>query len=114
MIKLLRQIVPQLKIAFAHPSCGDLQMADRSLGLLNETIVPLSAVPQRLANRPHSSTVWRWTCRGVGGVKLETVRIGHAVFTSEEAVTRFLCRINSPTPADALDCHGPQAAEIAL
>ena len=114
MSKLLRQVVPQQKIVFVHPSRGDLQMADRSLGLLSETIVPLSAVPQRLANQPHCSTVWRWTRRGVGGVKLETVRIGHAVFTSEEAVTRFLHRINSPAPADALDCQGSQAAEVAL
>ena len=79
-------------------------MPDRSLGLLKETIIPLSAVMASFSNRPHSSTVWRWTIRGVAGVKLETVRIGHAVFTSEEAVTRFLQRINSParvgTPGD--------------
>ena len=87
-------------------------MPDRSLGLLKETIIPLSAVMASFSNRPHSSTVWRWTIRGVAGVKLETVRIGHAVFTSEEAVARFLHRINSPAPDDqGSETAVPQTAQ---
>jgi hypothetical protein len=50
---------------------------------------------RQFGNRPDASTIWRWTRRGVNNVKLETVRIGHSVFTSEQAVTRFLARINT-------------------
>ena len=50
----------------------------------------------------HYSTVIRWTQRGVsGGIKLETVRVGGRVFTSREALARFIAKLN-PTGAVAI------------
>ena len=40
--------------------------------------------------RPHASTIWRWSLRGIGGVKLETAKIGSQIVTSKQAVTRFI------------------------
>lgn len=40
--------------------------------------------------RPDISTLHRWINRGVGGVRLEAVRIGNQVITSRQAITRFI------------------------
>ncbi|MCO6043323.1 DUF1580 domain-containing protein [Aeoliella sp. ICT_H6.2] len=38
------------------------------------------------------TTVWRWSTRGVRGVKLETMNIGARRFTTQEAYERFVER----------------------
>ena len=37
----------------------------------------------------HLSTLYRWVRRGVGGVKLEAVKVGRGLVTSREALQRF-------------------------
>ena len=39
--------------------------------------------------RPGFSTWWRWSTRGIRGVKLETILIGGRRCTTAEAVARF-------------------------
>lgn len=41
----------------------------------------------------HLSTLWRWTRHGVRGVRLETMLVGGLLFTSREAIQRFLSRL---------------------
>tara|TARA_A100001391_G_scaffold53957_2_gene32878 strand:- start:1899 stop:2207 length:309 start_codon:yes stop_codon:yes gene_type:complete len=60
------------------------------LDLLTEDLISLTEATKELPNRPHLSTVWRWTQRPVRGVKLETIKIGHATLTSKQAITRFI------------------------
>jgi len=60
------------------------------LDLLTEDMIGLSKVPGELPGRINTSTVWRWTQRGVGGVKLETVNIGGKKMTSRQALSRFI------------------------
>ena len=50
--------------------------------------------------RVNRATVYRWTLNGVDGVKLESVRVGSAIFTTKESVNRFLERTNSTTPLE--------------
>jgi hypothetical protein len=78
-----------------------------------ETPIRLQDVPKlnwlpgrRSGSRLNVSTVFRWVQRGCRGVQLETIRIGGALCTSEEALKRFFARlsdpatpISSPTPA---------------
>ena len=47
------------------------------------------AVPPIDGRRPHPITIWRWCRRGVRGVQLDYVRLGHRVCTSVEALARF-------------------------
>ena len=54
------------------------------IDLKAEQVIPLGQVPRHLPNRPHVSTIYRWTTAG-----LETVKIGGRVFTSLEALDRF-------------------------
>ena len=43
--------------------------------------------------RPNHRTVRKWIHEGVGGVKLEFVRVGARLFSSREALKRFSSRI---------------------
>ena len=51
------------------------------------------ALPPIDGKRPHISTIWRWCRRGVRGVRLEYVRLGHRVCTTREALGRFAQRL---------------------
>ncbi len=76
----------------------------RIVELLSEDLIPLSEAAFILPRkaRVNRATVYRWTLNGVGGVKLESVRVGSAIFTTKEAVTRFLARTNSITPIEGV------------
>jgi hypothetical protein len=43
-------------------------------------------------------TLQRWATEGFRGTKLETVHVGRRVFTSAEAIRRFLGRVNGNMP----------------
>lgn len=64
-----------------------------------ETLVSLreasKSLPEVGGRRPHYATVCRWANWGVRGVRLESIRVGHKLCTSTEAVQRFLARLNS-------------------
>lgn len=57
---------------------------------LNEDLISLSQAARELPGRPHLSTIWRWTTRGVRGVVLETLVVAGRRFTSHEALQRFV------------------------
>ena len=46
------------------------------------------------------STVYRWMLRGVRKIKLESIRIGGSLYTSEEALQRFAERLTNRTTTD--------------
>src|SRR5687768_13872166 len=67
----------------------------------------------------HPTTVERWRSRGLRGVVLESIKIGGARFTSEEAIVRFVERLSdsslgadAPRPSDIAHAH--EQAEGAL
>lgn len=72
-----------------------------------EPPIPLGQVPKmvswlpcrRQGKRLHISTVFRWALRGVRGVRLETIRIGGTLCTSEEALVRFFQHLSGDGPA---------------
>lgn len=58
-----------------------------------EQLIPLKEIPKLLPRRRgkkvHYQTVWRWSKKGAHGVVLETTRVGHIRYTSQEALKRF-------------------------
>ena len=62
--------------------------------VLAEEVVTLREARNELfrvtGRRPDKTTIYRWALRGVGGTKLETVRIGNRLLTSKQALTRFI------------------------
>lgn len=57
--------------------------------------------------RPNISTLHRWATRGVRGVVLETVAVGHVRYTSIEAVQRFLSAKPAAVPEAAVVTVAP-------
>lgn len=67
------------------------------LDLTNETGLSLTEATKQLPSlggrRLDVSTLWRWCRKGVRGVRLEYVRLGHRIITSREALARFAQRL---------------------
>lgn len=59
-----------------------------------ERMCPLSEATGHVPGTPHPSTLNRWARAGIGGVKLETVKVGGRRYTSIEAIQRFLASLN--------------------
>ena len=58
--------------------------------------------------RPHINTVFRWVTKGVRGHRLHAVRVGRTYWTTRDAITDFLSRMNAG-PATA---SSPVAVEV--
>ena len=62
--------------------------------ILTEHVLTLqdarSEIKQVTGRRPDKTTLYRWCLRGVGGVRLEHVRLGNRILTSRQAITRFI------------------------
>lgn len=65
-----------------------------------ESLVSMTeAAKDKSLGRPSVTTLWRWRTKGAGGRKLETVKIGGTVFTSREAIERFVQHGEDQKPA---------------
>ena len=73
--------------------------------LFDEELLSLSQAAKSLPSRPHPSTVWRWTKRGVRGVRLETIVIASRRFTSREALERFVAATTAVVDGDTTAQH---------
>ena len=60
------------------------------MDLQTETPVRAKNVKHHVLGNPGPQTVHNWMTRGVRGVVLESARVGGAVYTTEEALERFL------------------------
>ena len=67
------------------------------ISLSEEQIVGLAdagrILPRIGGKRVHPSTLWRWCRKGIRGVRLEHIRLGHRICTSIEALNRFAQRL---------------------
>jgi hypothetical protein len=90
--------------------------------LSTEPLVTLTRAARLLwLPRPlHPSTLYRWAMGGRRGVRLETVRVGDTLCTSETALRRFFERISSgdpaqddPTPSQQRRAHERAQRELA-
>lgn len=66
----------------------------------HEPPIPLNQVPnlswiprRRRGRKLHPSSAYRWFRHGIRGVRLEGIRIGGTLCTSEAALTRFFERL---------------------
>lgn len=78
------------------------------IDVTKEKLKPLTQVVNELlaegTRRIHPSTAHRWVFKGVKGRKLEAVRLGGSLYTSSEAVARFVTALNSDGPShDSVD-----------
>lgn len=71
-------------------------VASNKLNLLTEDALSLPQAARELPGRPDASTLWRWSKAGLRGVRLETFKIGSRLFTTRQAVTRFVAATQEP------------------
>lgn len=45
---------------------------------------------RRFGRRPNVASVWRWTTKGIKGVRLDTIALGRFRYTTESALERFV------------------------
>jgi hypothetical protein len=68
--------------------------SDRVQRVLSENVITLreAAIEIQAATgiKPDKSSLTRWILRGVGGCKLDAVRIGRQWVTSSQSITRFI------------------------
>ncbi len=57
----------------------------------------LNEAAQKIPGRPHLSTLHRWAEKGVRGIRLRTVRVGHRRFTTQDDIDQFLAKLNEST-----------------
>jgi Protein of unknown function (DUF1580) len=80
---------PLRSLSTTHTTSPVTSMIDRN----SERLVPIKEVPSLLSidsKPPCYETIRQWACHGVRGVELEIVWIGHRMYTSKQAVDRFL------------------------
>jgi hypothetical protein len=66
-----------------------------TLSKAGENLITLEEARQQIpGNTPAYSTVYRWTTVGCNGVRLDAQRVGKAIYTSLEALDRFIANQN--------------------
>ena len=75
----------------------------------HETLVPLSTA--KIPGNPSSVTRWRWKLKGVRGCRLETITVGTRVFTSDEAVSRFIAGTTAAANGQSVPLRSPARRE---
>lgn len=74
-----------------------------------ETLVLVKESPAHFpGRRPHLSTVYRWVFSG----RLETIKVGARLYTSREAIRRFVSRCNAPGAVTAPPVSARRKREI--
>lgn len=89
--------MPLLEFAFQNHVLR--RYLSKMIDVTQESLMLLRDVPRHLPVRPngkrlHISAVYRWTMRGVKGVRLETMKLGGSTYTSREALQRFSERLS--------------------
>ena len=83
--------------------------------LTSESLFPVPAAFEKVTGqRPHPTTVHRSRLRGVGGVKLETVRCGGRRLTSLEAVQRFIAGCTAAAAGEPIAPRTNRQREAAI
>ena len=53
---------------------------------------------RRRGKKPSFTCIWRWVVNGIGGVKLEAVKVGSTLCTSKAAIGRFIAAQTANDP----------------
>jgi hypothetical protein len=62
------------------------------IDISTEHLLSITEAAKIFPGRPHHATLWRYVLRGVGGIKLDSCKIGGKRRTSREAIERFVER----------------------
>ena len=80
----------------------------------NEQLLSLREAAASLPTRPHLCTIHRWRLRGIGGVKLGTVKIGGRRYTSAEELDRFIAATTAAADGSPPPTRTPRQRQRAI
>lgn len=74
-----------------------------AIDLETEQLITLSAATRffparRRGKKPSFTCIWRWVVNGIGGVKLDAVKVGGTLCTSKAAIGRFIAAQTANDP----------------
>jgi hypothetical protein len=103
-------MLSDLLVAFMHIFReGSLMQLDQS-----ECFIPIAGIPNHLEKmglkRAHRSIGFRWTTRGVSGIKLRSLKIGGRRYTSPLWLEQFFQQVSV---ADSNGEAGPKSPQMA-
>lgn len=61
----------------------------------NEQLCLLTEASDSIPSRPSYCTLMRWKREGLRGIRLETLQVGGRIFTSDQAINRFIARLSN-------------------
>jgi hypothetical protein len=80
--------------------------------LTREDLLSLSEAARYLptvnGKKHATSTLYRWCRRGIGGIRLEYIRVGRTIATSREALDRFFAAL---AEVDEFGVRDPKAGQ---
>lgn len=85
--------------------------------VLEVKLLSMAQAANSLSNRPAVSTLWRWSSRGVKGVRLKTLVVGGRRYTTPEFLSEFSARLSdrrtANEPGDSQrDAHDKSLADV--
>jgi hypothetical protein len=69
-------------------------------------------LPVRAGKTPHPAMLIRWAKIGVRGVRLEAIRCGASLWTSQEALERFCLALTEPAQPAVVPPSKPSKAAL--
>lgn len=87
------------------------------IALDKEQLILMRDAPKHVPPRPggkrlHISACYRWITKGLGGVRLESIRLGGTTYTSVEALQRFAAALSADREQPRVHVH-PRAVRQA-
>ena len=80
---------------------------DETIISFDDAVNHIGKITGRTRNK---NVVRRWITRGVYGVSLEIIRVGREIYTSHEAINRFLNKAAQSKLKKKVETRGPAAS----
>jgi hypothetical protein len=81
------------------------------IDVLRDQLLGITAAARLLPGRPHCGTIMRWVQKGLGGERLEAVKVGGKWYTTREALNDFIARTTASAGGQTASTrHQPQQA----
>ena len=77
-------------IAFFVVTWQRRETTDMPIDPLSKDLITIGQAAKLVVGRPHSHSVYRWSHYGLRGVLLETVKVNQKLYTTPDALRRFL------------------------
>jgi hypothetical protein len=76
--------------AWNYDPCINLSLIVQAQSLIPKDLISFAEAAKELRDQPHPSTIWRWSLRGVRGVRLKSWLVGGRRYTTLSSLWEFI------------------------